>query len=137
MKAKTITKLPVVAGSARVFVVQRPRPKADGWSPNIQDASKYGRFHFIFDMGYRAFADTGTALSKAKAALADFNPDRDYILDISFGCDPMCGVVVAWALAQQFGYDNTKVKYLCWNRKVGAGGTIDKTNGHYIPQDVG
>lgn len=133
-KASVPVATPAINGS-RVFIVQRPRPKADGWVPNFQAATKYGTLHFVFDIGDRAFNNPDAAMLKARTVLSDFNPDTDYILNVGFG-DPMCGVVVDWLMATRFGVQARKVQYLYWNRTVMPDGQIDKINGYYVPLPV-
>lgn len=99
------------APASTVWVIQQPRPKANGWTPNLQSATTYGRIEFVFDAGDRAYADPGAAIRKARTRLAFFNPDKDYICWTHFG-DPATLWLSIMLLAQRF----SKLKFLYWSR---------------------
>jgi len=110
----------------RVFIIQQPRPKADGWVPNFESATKYGTLHFVYDLSDRAYADPHQASVKAQTKLADFNPIRDYILPTVFG-DPATTWVVIQVLARRC----DQLKYLYWSRTRDENGVMSNEVGYY------
>src|SRR5687768_3122822 len=86
--SKTISPPEKRETTGTVFIVQRPKPKSDGWVPDFSSASKYGRLDFIFDTDDKVWSNPTGAILKAQEKLKNFNPDVDYLLWPSF-CDSM------------------------------------------------
>ncbi len=126
-RSTTVTRPP------KVFVAQFPRPKADGRTPNLQPATQYGAIEFVFDASDRPHADMPSAIKKAQAVLSDFNPAKDYVLDIGAGCDPFAYKAVIRVLLDWW---DDKIMHLCWSRGVKENGELDKENGYYFPVPV-
>lgn len=115
----------------KVFIIQRPRPKADGWLPNFDSAAKFGAIHYIFDQDYRAHANPDKARDHAKEVLgSQFDPRQDYILPTVFG-DP-AAFWIAMPLIIEIGWEMATgyLKYLYWSRGRGPEGMTNET-GYY------
>ena len=110
-----------------VYAIQQPRPK-EGWTPNLQPATDFGRIEFIFDQGDRIYADPKAALKKARARLADFDPLTDYLLWPNFG-DP-AGQYLVCAYLTSLGYN--ALRWLYWSRGR-IEGRASNENGYYVP----
>ena len=114
----------------KVFIIQRPRPKADGWLPNFDSAAKFGAIHYIFDENYRAHANTLKAKEDAINKLEEYNPSCDYILPTVFG-DPAAVWIVVSAICQICFHERVSVaKFLYWSRGRGEQG-MSNENGYY------
>jgi len=111
-----------------VYVIQQPKPKEGGWTPNLQPAVEYGRIEFVFDAGDRIYADPKAALEKARTRLKDFDPENDYLLWPNFGDPASQWLVVAHLTANGF---NT-LRWLYWTRGR-VGNAMSNENGFYIP----
>jgi hypothetical protein len=118
------------SNSGRVFVVQKPRPKSDGWTPNLETATQYGRIEFVFDLADRAYADPSAAATKVASKLADFNPEKDFICWTSFG-DPACLWIAIMYLARRY----SKLRFLYWSRGR-KDGAMRNENGFYFPLEL-
>ena len=119
----------------RVFIIQQPRPKADGWTPSFDSAAKYGGLHYIFNKDERAEADPKAAMERVETALMDFNPEKDYILPTIFG-DPATTWVTLLFLGPYLwerGFDT--IKFLYWSRGKGPEGMSNDV-GYYKPVEV-
>ncbi len=138
MKAKTVSKsdngnsTSGLSKVGRVFIIQQPRPKSDGWVPNFEPATQFGALHYIFDAGDRAYADPRAAAAKAFAKLFDFDDNVDFLLATGFG-DPTCRDVVVDLMARM----GHQPRYLNWSRGKGLDGEWTNEVGYYIPIEVG
>lgn len=124
------------APSPRVFVIQQPKPNSEsGWTPDLSTAVGYGAIHFVFGMTDRAQPDPDRAYQRVMDALADFNPERDFLLPMIFG-DPATTWVSLQYLAPKLLREGFRsIKYLYWNRGKGEGG-MSNENGYYVPCEV-
>jgi hypothetical protein len=111
-----------------VFITQQPRPNNAGWTPNLTPAAKFGALEFIFEAEDKPFLNPTKALLRAQKALADFDPERDYILWPNSG-DPAGAVSVFLALGSM---DIDQVRLLYWDRKL-ENGQRSTTEGFYTP----
>lgn len=115
-----------------VYVIQTPRPKSDGWTPNLEPASKYGKIEFVFPVGEKAWADPESSRHRAAERLKDFDPTRDYLCWANFG-DPACLWIVIGMLVAR---GARSLKFLYWSRGRNEDGSSDKTHGHYFPVEI-
>ena len=129
-KAKQLPQAPTVL--PRVFIIQQPKPKADGWTPSFDSAAKYGSLHFVYDQHYRAQSDPQEAQDLLPEVLGDFNPDIDYLLATIFGDPATVWVVLCWLapLLKKQGYP--AITFLYWSRGKGENGYTND-NGYYLP----
>jgi hypothetical protein len=112
----------------RVFITQQPAPNRSGWTPNLTPAAKYGALEFVFASEDKPFLDTTRALVVARAALLDFDPERDFVLWPNTG-DP----AAAWAVMLVLGNKGIrKVRTLYFERSM-TNGERDGRNGFYTP----
>lgn len=72
--------MPRASLHSRVYIIQRPRPKQDGWTPDLTPAAQYGAIDFIFEAGDRPGLDVRHAAKIAAERLEYFDPDQDYLL---------------------------------------------------------
>jgi len=117
--------------SSTVFIIQQPRPKEDGWTPNFEPATKYGNLAFIFEANDRTYADPSSARKKALAKLKDFDSDHDYLLWANFG-DPASLWLTIMVLVAQ---GHRRLKFLYWSRGKSAEG-MSNENGFYFPVEL-
>ena len=113
---------------ATVYIIQQPKPNAKGWMPDFTDASKYGKFRFIFAPGERPWTDPEAAMETASVTLANFNADEDYILWPCTG-DPAALFAVLLILGR---FPINQVTFLYWERKI-INGHRNKSEGFYTP----
>ncbi len=111
--------------SSTVYVIQRPKPRTDGWSPDLSGAGIYGKLSFVFDPEDRAYVDPVAAIAKADAMLKDFDSKHDYLLWAQFG-DPATMWTVISLLTLK---GHTRLQYLYWSRKR----KDQPADGYYIP----
>jgi len=115
-----------------VYIFQQPRPrKSDGWVPNLEPATKYGKLKFIFDAEDKPHLDPSAALTKAVARLKDFDAEKDYLCWTNFG-DPASQWLVIMLLS---GRGNNLLRFLYWSRGKGANG-MSAENGYYFPVEL-
>lgn len=112
---------------SRVFIVQQPKPKADGWVPDFEPATEFGTLHFIFDAGDRPYSDANGARRKALIKLRDFDPEVDYILDPRFG-DP----AASWEVLKLLVALKKEPRMLYWSRGRGENGEMTNERGYYF-----
>lgn len=124
-------KTELAPATGTVFIIQQPRPKDDGWSPDFSSAIQYGKLEFIFGVGDRAYADPREAKRKAAAKLANFNPAKDYLLWANFG-DPATAWIVIMILVAK-GY--LRLCFLYWSRGRSATG-MNNELGFYFPVEL-
>lgn len=117
--------------SSRVFIIQQPRPKGDGWVPNFEPATQYGRLEFVFDAGDRAYADPTEAKKKAASRLSDFHADKDFLLWANFGDPATLWLTIMLLVA----IGNKKLKFLYWSRGRQAG-VMSNEAGFYFPVEL-
>jgi len=126
---------PPVLPSSVVWVVQQPRPKANGWVPDLQSANRYGRIEFIFDAGDRAYSDPVAAVKKAKSRLVNFDPENDFLCWSHFG-DP----ATLWLTVLLLGQRATRLKFLYWSRSKSASRNFSdlpsEESGFYFPIEI-
>lgn len=132
MKQKKVTQATAPAPLPRVFIIQQPKPKSDGWTPSFDSAAKYGALHFVFDQNYRAQPDPLEARDKLPEVLGDFDPDVDYLLPTIFGDPATVWVVLCWIapMLKKRGYP--AITFLYWSRGKGENGYTND-NGYYLP----
>jgi hypothetical protein len=111
--------------SSTVYVIQRPRPRADGWQPDLSGAINYGKLAFVFDPDDKAYINPALAIEKADIALKDFDSKHDYLLWAQFG-DPATMWLVISLLTLK---GHTRLQYLYWSRKR----KDQPADGYYIP----
>lgn len=116
-----------------VWVIQQPRPKANGWVPDLASANRYGRIEFVFDAGDRAYSDPVAAVKKAKARLVNFDPEHDFLCWSHFG-DP----ATLWLTVFLLGQRTTRLKFLYWSRSKSAflGAASGEESGFYFPIEI-
>lgn len=121
-----------VAKPPRVFIIQQPKPKMDGWVPSFDTATKYGGLHFIFDQSDRAHLDVDKAWGKVSEALRDFDPDHDYLLPTIFGDPATTWMTICWLAPMLINWGHDHLTFLYWNRGKGEEG-MTNANGYYSP----
>lgn len=114
-----------------VYIIQQPRPKENGWTPNFEPATKYGKLATVFDAGDRAYADPTSARKKIVTKLANFGSEKDFLLWANFG-DPACLWLTIMTLVAT---GRTKIKFLYWSRGKSATG-MSNDNGFYFPVEL-
>lgn len=119
------------ADKSTVYVIQQPRPKADGWTPNFEPATKYGKLDHIFDAGDRIYADPSSAKKKVLARLEKFDAENDFLLWSNFG-DPASVWLTIMCLVAK---GNLRLKFLYWSRGKSAEG-MSNENGFYFPVEL-
>lgn len=115
-----------------VYVVQVPKSTAKGFTPNLQSALQYGPISYVFQGEDQPELLPGPALNKAKNALKDFDPDKDYILWPNIGSP---AALVSCLLALNLA-NLSSVQMLHWNRDIvpaNSGGKRSYSTGHYTP----
>ena len=127
MSRKTEIQIP-----PRVFIIQQPKPKIDGWVPSFDTAAKYGGLHFVFEQSDRAHLDPSLAIRKVSEALDDFNPDQDYLLPTIFGDPATTWVSICWLVPLLLDKGFKFLTFLYWNRGKGEEG-MTNANGYYSP----
>ena len=111
-----------------VYVMQQPTQTRKGWTPNLQPATEFGEIQYVFPGGVPIYTSPVKTLKMAKNALANFNPDEDYLLWPNTG-DPAAMWVCCFAIVL-LGF--SKVRFLYWNRKYENGNRIG-SDGFYVP----
>lgn len=114
-----------------VFIVQKPRPKDDGWVPNFEPATKYGKLDYIFEAGDRTYADPASAKKKICSRLASFNSEHDFLLWSNFG-DPASLWLTIMVLVAE---GHRRLKFLYWSRGKSTEG-MSNENGFYFPVEL-
>lgn len=74
-------------------------------------------------------------MEKAAEKLADFNPERDYLLWPAQG-DPATCFVVLMFLCRYFSYPVFTLRFLYWTRGQGPTGRNDNARGYYFPIEI-
>ena len=64
---------------SKVYIIQEPAPRSDGWTPDMSTAAEHGALVNVFDKADRIYADTSAAVDKAKSKLKDFKPEEDFL----------------------------------------------------------
>jgi len=119
--------------NSTVYVTQRPIPnKNTGWTPNLSPASQYGKLVYVFDNDKSVFSNPHKSLEKAKDALEDFNPDRDFLLWPNSG-DP----AALWVCIHALGGSGVPcINYLYWERGFDEAGKRSSSKGFYSPVKI-
>lgn len=115
----------------RVFITQQPKPNHTGWMPNLSPAAPYGRFVYVFSSDAAPWTNPDEAVEIATAALADFDPDEDYILYPNSG-DPAAMWIILLVLAR---FNINKLRVLYWERKL-VDGERSRRDGFYSPVTI-
>jgi len=112
-----------------VYVSQRPKANAVGWTPDLTPALKYGKCEFVFEPDEQVSSDPNTMMRVARDRLDAFNPHTDYLLWPNTG-DP----AAIWACVMVLmGYGFTEIRFLLWDRMVGEDGKRNGSKGEYVP----
>ena len=109
----------------KVFVIQAPsRPK------DLSSAQRYGAIHFIFnDPTFQPSQSPGVASNLIGDALADFNPDTDYLL--ALGGD-LVGILMVGHILREM-YPGRPTSILRWERERDTSGKRVEGAGFYVP----
>lgn len=126
-----VNNMPEEIETSTVYIIQQPRPKDNGWTPNFEPATKYGKLATIFDSSERTYADPTAARKKLLSRLAKFDSNKDYLLWANFG-DPASLWLTIMVLVAT---GRTKIKFLYWSRGKGATG-MSNENGFYFPVEL-
>lgn len=81
-----------------VYVVTRPRENKFGWTPDLSDATKYGKLQVIFEPDEKPQFNPSRAINIARVILQSFSED-DYLLWAGGG-DPVA-VMIACMVASE------------------------------------
>tara|TARA_R110001632_G_scaffold227969_4_gene362854 strand:- start:2440 stop:2793 length:354 start_codon:yes stop_codon:yes gene_type:complete len=111
---------------SKVYIIQEPAPRSDGWTPDMSTAAEHGALVNVFDKADRIYADTAAAVEKAKSKLKDFNPEEDFLLWAGFA-DPSAQWVVSMSLVA---LGHNKVNFLFWSKRPSS---VNKQGGYYFP----
>jgi hypothetical protein len=106
-----------------VYVTQQPKPNRHNWVPNLEPATQYGALHFIFGAESQPYCHPRSSMLTAKKALANFDPEKDYVLCPNSG-DPAALWCVLLALGSA-GIDQVQMLY--WNKPN------NNFKGYYVP----
>lgn len=109
---------------SKVYLMQEPLPKSDGWTPDLSMAAEHGAIKAIFDRGDRVYIDTDSAVEKARLRLKDFDPNEDFLLWVGFA-DPSVQWLVPMVLVDM-GYK--EINYLFWSKRPNS-----PNGGYYYP----
>ena len=109
-----------------VYIVTRPRENKFGWTPDLSDASRYGKLKIIFEPEDKPQFEPSKAIGTARKQMKGFNPD-DYLLWAGGG-DPIA-VMVACMIASE---ESDEVNVLRWERNFDEGDR-DRRKGWYMP----
>lgn len=114
---------------ANVYLIQQPKPrKSDGWMPDLQPATRFGRLITVMQAGETAWTNPDEAARKLKDEYSQFDPTRDFLLWTNFG-DPC----VLWlTIMVLVGMGHRSLSFLYWSRGKGPGGMTNE-NGYYFP----
>ena len=110
----------------KVYVIQRPIPNHNGWTPDLGPAAQYGPLEFVFDADDRVWADPTAAKTKLLSKLKVFNSETDYLCWHNSG-DPAAVWLTIQVLASN-GFK--KLNYLYWQKPRKGSGV---EGGHYLP----
>lgn len=109
---------------AKIYLIQEPMPKSDGWTPDLSTAAEHGAIVPVFEKNDKVYIDTVSAVAKAKERLKDFNPDEDFLLWAGFA-DPSA----QWVTCLVLGSMNIKeAKFLFWSKRPSS-----PNGGYYYP----
>ena len=109
-----------------VYLVQAPRENKFGWTPDLTDASRYGKIIPVFDSHDKPQFLPTPSVRKARKAMKDFSPD-DYLLWAGGG-DP-----IAVSICSMVARENSPiVRFLRWERNREEG-VRDRRKGWYMP----
>ena len=111
---------------SKVFVVSRPTVNKFGWTPDLSDASRYGKLEVVLDPNEQPQFLPAPSIKKARAILKDFSPE-DYILWAGGG-DPIAVMICCMIASEK----SPTVNVLRWERNIESGGR-DRRKGWYMP----
>lgn len=112
-----------------MFVTQRPVPTRDrGWTPDFSSAASFGALSFVFEPSERPSRDPLAAARLVGERLADFDPERDYLLWSRLD-DPAALVAVCLYVGARFG----AARLLLWERARDSRGERVPGAGYYVP----
>lgn len=117
---------------SRVFITQRPKPKANGFMPDLTPATEFGEIVYVFDSNDYVFASPEISMERAKQVLDDFDPDNDHLLYPMTG-DPAAVYIIAMIMGYWFSDKN--ISWLRWDRNVDSNGKRVKS-GAYVPINI-
>ncbi len=109
-----------------VYVVTRPRENKFGWTPDLSDATKYGKLQVIFEPDEKPQFNPSRSINIARVILQSFSED-DYLLWAGGG-DPVA-VMIACMVASE---SCDIVNVLRWERNFNEG-ERDRRKGWYLP----
>ena len=109
-----------------VYIVTRPRENKFGWTPDLSDATKYGKLQVIFEPDEKPQFNPSRAINIARVILQSFSED-DYLLWAGGG-DPVA-VMNACMVASE---SCDIVNVLRWERNFNEG-ERDRRKGWYLP----
>ena len=111
---------------SKVYVVNRPTINKFGWTPDLSDASRYGKLEIIFESNEQPQFLPAPSIKKARRILEDFSPE-DYILWAGGG-DPIAVMICCMIASEK----SPTVNVLRWERNIESGGR-DRRKGWYMP----
>jgi hypothetical protein len=118
---------------AKVFIIQEPILSSTGFTPDLSTAAAQGTIHYIFPAQTNLAADPKHWLDFAANALAGFDPDADFILDLGMGhVDPIGPILVTLALALDQWVPS--IRMLRWERNRNPDGS--RSGGFYLPVTI-
>ena len=109
-----------------VYIITALRENKFGWTPDISDATKYGKLKIIFESSERPQFNPQRCIGIARKVLKDFN-EEDFLLWVGGG-DPIA-VMIACMVASEF---SDEVNVLRWERNFNET-ERDRRKGWYMP----
>ena len=108
-----------------VYIVTRPTENKFGWTPDLTDAARYGKFSVIFEPEDKPQFNPAAAINTARKVMDGFSED-DFLLWPGGG-DPIA-VMIACMLAAE---ESEIVNVLRWERNFDE--IRDRRKGWYMP----
>jgi len=112
--------------TSTVYIVTRPTENKFGWTPDLTDASRYGKFSVIFEPEDRPQFSPAAAITTARNAMDGFSQD-DFLLWPGGG-DPIAVMIACMVAAEE----SEIVNVLRWERNFDEG-ERDRRKGWYMP----
>jgi len=109
-----------------VYIVTRARENKFGWTPDLTDASRYGKLKIIFEPEDKPQFEPSKAIGTARKQMKGFSPD-DFLLWAGGG-DPIAVMVACMVAAEE----SEEVNVLRWERNYDEG-ERDRRKGWYLP----
>lgn len=116
----------------RVYVIHQPKPRPNGYCPELGGAQEYGTLEYVFDLDDRANTSPQTAVMQAGDRLRDFDPERDFLCWAGFGDPATLWVTIAVLTAM----GHTRLRWLYWSKsreRWQADGNSTEPQGYYAP----